>query len=238
MRAARRWTDGLLGVLVSALMAMVCGWDSARPAASRRGSVVVTAVEDSSGRPIAGVDVEIARPGAYSSESHWEPRWSAYTDSTGLATIERIPSGSYNVGLCSNVHQPVFRTVEVVASRSDTIRAVLKYLGRPADGRQCEIRFTFSGVGFVGGKVIILATEAESGMPVVFANVTVLEAWTGGMTDESGSVVLNHLEPGTRQFRIEAVGRVSSTGSVVVASGKVDTLRFKLAPSPGQPEIH
>jgi len=237
VRAPRHRADGLLWALASASMAMLCGWDSAQPAESRRGSVVVIAVEDPSGRPIR-VDVEIRRVGGYSSESHWEPSWSAYTDSTGLATIEGIPNGSYRVGLCSNVHQPVVRTVEVVASRSDTVRAVLKYVGPPADGHRCELKIVFSGLGLVGGKVVILATEAESGKPVVFANVTVVEAWTGGMTDENGSVVLDHLVPGSRQFRIEAVGRVSSTRSGVVACGKVDTLRFKLAPSPGQPEIH
>src|SRR5262249_3816650 len=195
------------------------------------GTVVVIATEESSGRAIQWVDVRVHRPDSYLNDFHWEPDWRTCTDSTGLATLKRIPSGTYELQLCSGVHEPKHLIVRVAAGLPDTMRFQLTYVGPPDDGRRCEVIFNFSGVPLppdLGG-VSVVATEAETGRPVEFGCVVVLGEEAGAVTDEQGRATLNSLQPGVKRLRVLAIDGRDSITSVSVRAGKLDTLRVRLA---------
>lgn len=196
------------------------------------GTVVVIATEDSSGKAIRWVDVRIRRPHSYRDELHWEPEWQAYTDSTGHATLKRIPSGMYELQLCSGVHEPKDLTVRIAPGLPDTMRFHLTYVGPPRDGRRCEVIFDFGGVQGAPpweGGVSVVATKAETGRPVEFGCVVVLDEEAGAVTDEQGRATLSNLTPGVKRLRVLAIDGRDSITSVSVRAGKMDTLRMGLS---------
>lgn len=204
-------------------------------ASKRSGGLLILAVDDSTGRAIASVDVRVARHGWYISENHWEPQWQTYTDRAGNAWLMGIPTGDYDLHMCNNVYERTSLPIRVEAGSVDTVRATLKYLGPPSDGRRCEVRFFVDGLDIPLGKVVIRAFEKETGQPVMFGNVTVLGEGQGAMTDDRGLATIT-LAPGVKVLKIDAPGRLSRTDTVRVAVDKTTMLRARLERDPVQIE--
>jgi len=116
------------------------------------GTLLVFVADSSTGKPVGHVDVSLRRPGWYVSDTHQEPEWFSFTDSTGWARLRKVPAGIYEASLCENSHERKTLNVEVPHQRRDTLRFRLLYQGPPGDGRRCETRFFFPKRMFKKGK--------------------------------------------------------------------------------------
>ena len=116
---------------------------SAWAAGSNTGTLLVFAADSVTGKPVPGVDVTVRSPGWYVSDTHREPEWFAFTDSTGWARLPKIPVGNYDANFCHNTYDRKTIDVDIVRGRVDTLTVKMFYVGPPSDGRRCEIRFQF-----------------------------------------------------------------------------------------------
>jgi hypothetical protein len=70
--------------------------------------------------------------------------------------------------LCENTYEPQTLDVEIVHSKLDTLRAKMRYLGPPGDGRRCETRFEFDAQAPAKGRhpgaacMLMITVEGES----------------------------------------------------------------------------
>jgi len=105
------------------------------------GTLLVFAADSVTGKPVPGVDVTVRRPGWYVNDTHREPEWFAFTDSTGWARLGEIPVGTYEASLCQNTYDRRKFGVAIRQHAVDTLSVKLFYLGPPSDGRRCETRY-------------------------------------------------------------------------------------------------
>ena len=79
------------------------------------------------------------------------------------------------------------------------------------------------------GSVVGRVTDKKTGHALPFANVTVVEAKRGVLTDSEGQYLLSGLLPGTYEIRVQFLGyKAESRPGVTVEAGKSLTLDFKL----------
>jgi hypothetical protein len=93
------------------------------------------------GQPVRRALVHLSRAGSYSSETHRVRMWFAYTDSTGSALLESIPSGEYDVQLCDWSYEPRVVRIKLAQGVTDTLRVRLPRARYLHDGRQCDVIF-------------------------------------------------------------------------------------------------
>ena len=79
----------------------------------------------------------------------------------------------------------------------------------------------------VTGQVV----QQEGGTPIPEALVLVVGTNLGGRTDAEGRYTIRGVPVGPRQFRVMRLGYQSVTTSLTTASGRVDTLDFRLVPT-------
>ena len=229
MVAPNRWLTAWVGatVLLSSLGARAIATHPAGDPGT--GSVAVIATDDSTGSAIANVDVAVSRPGRYVRETHGELVWKASTDSVGYALLKGIPFDEYDLHFCSKLHEHALaRGIQATEGRVDTVRVRLRYLGRPSDGPRCGVRYWVGPLQHTpSGKVTILASEKDTGRPVVFGTIFVIGDSRGAMTDEHGVATIA-IPPGLTRLKIEALGRLPRTDTVRVIEGRRLTLHVRL----------
>jgi hypothetical protein len=101
-----------------------------------------------------GVQVQIGKPYTLPSEPGIDPvsgqplsadrhAWFTITDSTGCARLSGFPEGERYVMVCSELYGRSWAQIVTALGRTDSLRFRLRYLGRPADGRRCEVVYDF-----------------------------------------------------------------------------------------------
>jgi TonB-dependent SusC/RagA subfamily outer membrane receptor len=80
--------------------------------------------------------------------------------------------------------------------------------------------------GSLGGRVV----EAETGRPLLSAQVFIPGTGAGTLTDQSGEFVLEDVPPGQAVVRVELVGYGTLEKGVTVASGQTASVDFELRP--------
>lgn len=227
---SRRWIT--LGIGISAALAVLgSAAVASERAAAKSGGLLVIARDDSTGVPIYGMDVWVHRPVRLVGKTHWEPEWRTITDSGGQALLTGLRGGEYILSLCSETHGLRECEIQVRPGSLDTMMASLRYIGRRSGGRRCEVLLPVDS-GVPKGKLVILASEWETGRPVAFGNVMVVGEHRGAMTDEAGAGTISDLEPGLKRLKFRALGWLPRTDSVRVDAGRTDTLRVRLRRDP------
>src|SRR5436190_6002320 len=90
------------------------------------------------GQPVRRALIHLSRTRSYSSETHRERMSFAYTDSTGSALLESIPTGEYDVQLCDWWYEPRVVRIKLAQGVTDTLRVRLLPASYPHDARPCE----------------------------------------------------------------------------------------------------
>ncbi|MCH8524506.1 MAG: TonB-dependent receptor [Balneolales bacterium] len=81
------------------------------------------------------------------------------------------------------------------------------------------------------GSVTGTATDAETGAPVAYVTVVILELNRAGTGHEDGSFIVPNLAPGVYTLRVHRVGYAVQTRNVRVEAGQATRIDFKLRPS-------
>lgn len=132
---------GIVGLTTLLSLVQIDGQVWAAQDDANANAAYVRAYDSVSGQPVGDVQVHVRRPGWYWSETHREPRWFAFTDSTGSAHLESIPTGEYDVRLCHEKYERREIRISLARGVTDTLRVKLLQVGYPHDGRRCETVF-------------------------------------------------------------------------------------------------
>jgi hypothetical protein len=128
-------------VLVSVLVLLCLTASSAEPGHrkhSKRGSFLVALSDSATRLPIRHAQVSAWCIGQGEPDTTDMRRYSQ-TDTAGHAWINGLTPGLYGVGVCSEDHGRAGVEVRVVAGQVDTVSFAMRDIGRPRDGRVCEI---------------------------------------------------------------------------------------------------
>jgi hypothetical protein len=160
----------------------------ASSALAQRGVTVAGAIRDSStGRPVAGANVEIANDSR---------RFAVRTDEAGEFYVFDVPAGGYRV-LTRRIGYAQQLRALVVGSEMKPLEIMLA----PAVQSLREVRVRGEGMGIYGE----LGATANL-KPIAGARVQVAGANEASITDSAGSYFVQVKKPGTYMVRIKANG--------------------------------